>query len=90
MLQEVKDLFREHFLGGCKYMGVDPMPYYTEALGMLGEGVEVSFDIAAQRDGIGDQLNGGTHMRFTSIEEAQKEIGNRLAQKVEPLLRDYW
>jgi hypothetical protein len=90
LLQEVKDLFREHFLGGCKYMGVDPMPHYSDALAMLGEGVEVSFDIAASRDGIGDQLNGGTRMRFADLDEAQKEIANRIGQKVEPLMRDYW
>ena len=90
MLQEVKDLYRKHFAGGCKYMGVEPMPYYTEALAMLGEGVEVTFDVSAQRDGIGDQLNGGTRMRFATLDEAKVELSNRLEQKIEPLMKEHW
>ena len=57
---------------------------------MLGEGVEVTFDVSAQRDGIGDQLNGGTRMRFATLDEAKVELSNRLEQKIEPLMKEHW
>ena len=84
-------LYREHFLGKPGFTNVDALTYYTQALEILGEGIEVAFDVAAARDGQGDQLNGhGTRARFASAEEAEREIACRVRQKIEPLITKTW
>lgn len=90
LAREICEIYRAHFLGKSTYSHIDPLGYYTQALTVLGEGIEVSFDVRARRDGRGDALNGGTHARFASTEEAQTEIGRRVAQKLLPLDRAEW
>jgi glycosyltransferase involved in cell wall biosynthesis/SAM-dependent methyltransferase len=89
-LESVK-LYREHFLGKPGYTNADALEYYSQALEILGEGVDVMFDLQASRDGQGDALNGhGTRARFANAEEAEKEISWRLRQKLVPLETTFW
>ena len=92
MAEETVALYREHFLGQAKYANIDSLPYYTQALQILGRGVDVSYMVAASRDGIGDNHNNGTPVtaRFETYEEAQIEISNLLKNKFDPLLPEMW
>ncbi len=91
LAQETKGLFRKYFLGRPSYLNSDSLRYYSQALELLGEGVDVAFDLNVARDGHGDQLNGaGTRARFASFEEAQTEISWRLKDKIEPLTKENW
>ena len=84
---EACELYRKYFLGKPGYVNIDALPYYSEALRILGEGVDVAFSVAANRDGHGDALNGNA-VRFASVDEAVAELNLRLKQKLEPLLME--
>jgi hypothetical protein len=88
--EEVRDIYREHFLGKNNMLNIDPLSYYTQAMQLLGEGIDVQFGIAAQRDGMGQQMNGGMSVRFATIEEAQIEISHRIKQSMEPFINPWW
>lgn len=88
--EETKNIFRKYFLGKPSHLNSDSLTYYSQALEVLGEGFEISFDIAAARDGIGDQLNGGTRARFASFEEVNSELSWRLKDKIDPLTKKWW
>lgn len=88
--QEAAELYRKHFLGKPMYANMDALGYYSEALSVLGEGVDVSFSMLARRGDRGDQMNGGMICRFASVEEAQQEISARVRDKMLPLLRSQW
>lgn len=88
--EETKKIFREHFLGKPAHLNSDSLQYYSQALELLGEGFEMTFNIAARRDNIGDQLNGGTRARFADYEEARREIEWRIKDKVAPFEKEYW
>ena len=83
--ERVKTLYHQHFHAKHFEMNLDPLDYYSEALRMLGEGFDVSFDVRVNREGKGDQLNGGKMVRFADAAEAQKEIGARLRTQFKPL-----
>jgi glycosyltransferase involved in cell wall biosynthesis/SAM-dependent methyltransferase len=74
--QEVVDLYRKHFLGNQIYANVDTLPYYSQACKVLGLGLDVEFTIRANRDGVGQKLN-GDHHRFASVEDALLEMTGR-------------
>lgn len=90
LARETVKIYREHFLGKKQYANVDSRQYYSQALSLLGEGVDLSINIQAARDGVGDQLNGGQRVRFATIEEAQIDLGQILKEKMEPLTGKYW
>ena len=87
---EVAELYRKHFLGKMKYANIDSLQYYTEALRVLGEGVDVVFSVGAQREGHGDAEPTMIEARFASVEEAQAELGRRLKERVDPLVTNQW
>lgn len=94
--RQVKTLYRAHFLGQPAYMGSDPLQYYTHALNILVEGIDVGFSLAVARDGRGDSrdgqlTNGGmTVGKFASFDEARQEIEWRLKDKFAPLEGEWW
>jgi hypothetical protein len=90
LARQTRDLYRQYFLGKSCMLNVDPLTFYTQALQILDEGIDVHFDVAAQRNGIGGQLNGGMKARFANVEEAQIEIGHRISQSIEPLQHEWW
>ena len=86
--QEVCDLYREYFLGKATYVNANAIGYYNSAMQLLGQGIDVQFDIRVNKDGFGDQLNGhGTHFKFSDMEEAQREINWRIEEKFKPLIQ---
>ena len=90
--EETVELYREYFLGKTKYANIDSLQYYTQALQVLGQGVDVSFLVAASRDGIGDDIMNGQPViaRFANVEEAKSEITHMIEQKFDPLLKGTW
>lgn len=88
--REARDLYREHFLGRETFMGADALNYYSQALSILGEGFEVSFDVRANKDGVGEQLNGGTHARFASEDEVMQTLKKAVHEKVFRFESEYW
>lgn len=89
LCRETIAIYRERFLGKGAYQNVDSVTYYSQALQILGEGVDVSFDIAAGRDGIGDRMNGHT-LRFASKDDLLKELQWRAETAVEPYLGKFF
>jgi glycosyltransferase involved in cell wall biosynthesis/SAM-dependent methyltransferase len=88
--REACAMYKEHFHIQTKLVGIDTLKYYTECLVLLGEGLDVSFDLNVNRDGIGDVINGhGTHARFASAAEAIEEITHRTEQKFERFQKEW-
>ena len=85
--ERVIELWRKHFKGGCMLAGVDSTQYYNRACQILNVGVEVSFNVAAGRDGFGAPVN-GSGMRFANEDDLMAEIKWRIEQNVRPLLRE--
>jgi len=95
--EEVIDLYRNNFLGKKKYAFVDGLEYYTEALRQLGQGIDVAFNLAAGRDGVGDDVMNGTPFsggpvvaRFADVNEASAELVYRMREKMNPLTKEGW
>lgn len=89
--EKIVALYREHFIGRKSGLfGIDPIEYYSEAVTVLGGGVEVSFDVQVARDGLGDQMKGRPVMRFASMDDAQAELAGRLAEKLRPFGHPEW
>jgi glycosyltransferase involved in cell wall biosynthesis/SAM-dependent methyltransferase len=88
-LEEVKRLYREHFLGKGHYLNTDTLSHYSQALLLLGEGVEVAFAVGATKDGQavpGDLLRA----RFASAEEAEREIAWRTREAMAAYVSPWW
>ena len=92
LAEEAVTLYREHFLGKARYSNIDSLQYYTRALQVLGRGIDISYKVAASRDGIGDDLQNGASVlaRFETVEEAKTEIGFLIEQKFDPLQTKMW
>lgn len=89
LCEETVSLYREHFLGQSGYINIDSIQYYSQANEILGQGVDVAFDVAAARDGNVPPLNGGK-IRFASKDDLLSEINWRAVAAVDPLLKESW
>lgn len=94
LAEEAVELYRKYFLGKARYTGIDSLQYYTQALQVLGRGVDVSFHVAASRDGVGDNVYNGAVSpivaRFADAEEAKIELTYMLGQRLDPYQRKEW
>ena len=66
--EEVRDIYREHFLGKTTLLNIDPLDYYTQALKVLNEGIDVQFGIGAHRDGLGQMIHTELRIREPIID----------------------
>jgi 2-polyprenyl-3-methyl-5-hydroxy-6-metoxy-1,4-benzoquinol methylase/glycosyltransferase involved in cell wall biosynthesis len=87
-LREVVGLYRKYFLGTGRYAHTDSLQYYSEALQMLGEGFEVAFQIAADKDDA--KPNGTWKYRFASRDDFLKELNLRANEKIGTLDAEWW
>lgn len=93
LAEETIELYQKYFLGKQRYASIDSLQYYTQALQVLGQGIDVAFHIATARDGIGDTINGAvspTVARFADIDEAKIELNYLLDQKLQPFKVEMW
>jgi glycosyltransferase involved in cell wall biosynthesis/SAM-dependent methyltransferase len=89
MAREVTTLYRKYFHGKSMFLASDPLDYYTQAMTILGEGIEVAFNLDAAKKGA--HLNGGAVVaRFKDGEEAEVEIVKRLRERTGPLTSVYF
>ncbi len=86
--ERVKTLYRAHFLGKGLYMGADSLQYYSEALGVLGEGEEFAWQVAVAKDAA--QTNGTSRARFANAEEFLTELSVRTREQAAPLESRYY
>lgn len=86
--REVVALYRKYFLGKPHFTNNDPAIYYSEALGLLGEGFDTAFHIVA--DKVDAKPNGSIKLRFASLEDAKIELTKRLTEAAEPFENVYW
>jgi glycosyltransferase involved in cell wall biosynthesis/SAM-dependent methyltransferase len=87
--REVLRIYREHFLGKGTYLNADSLQYYSTALRMLGEGVEVAWVVGAAKDegvAVGEPMR----VRFASIEEAEAEILFAVRETMKPYVSPWW
>src|SRR3990167_787910 len=86
--RDVIALYREYFLGKGHFTNTDPIVYYSQAVALLSEGVDVAFTVAA--DKIDAKPNGGLKVRFASTEDALTEITHRARAAIQPFEARYW
>ena len=80
--------FQKHFLAKDVLLAEDGMDYYSNALAMLGLGIEVAFDVDIKKQGAA--LNGGARrFRVMNAEEAKLIASKRIDQLVAPLEGPY-
>jgi hypothetical protein len=68
---------------------VDTLQYYSQALEILGEGVDVSFDITAGKGSQLAPLHSGVK-RFANEEDLLIELKSRAKEAVKPFLHEHW
>lgn len=88
LMREVIELGRKHFVGKGNYMNSDALAYYSEALGILGEGFHATFSIEADQGQ--SKPNGLAQYRFANKEDFMAEFTRRAAEKIDPLLGEYF
>lgn len=83
LCQRAAAAFRQHFLGKDITMAKDGLGYYSDALMLLGVGVEVCLDVDVQMRGT--RLNGaGKKFRVLNQQEARIVVEQMLRQKFAP------
>jgi hypothetical protein len=86
--REVVRMYRAHFLGKGTFMGADTLQYYSTALTILGEGVDVAFSTNAAKNGVEPGIP--VIARVASYEEAEQEMQWRMRAAMTPYLSPYW
>jgi hypothetical protein len=85
--RRVVELYREHFLGQGTYLTTDTLQYYTQALRMLGEGVEVAMAFGVAEPGSPPEPKVA---RFASVDEAEREMAWRVRAAMTSRLSPWW
>jgi glycosyltransferase involved in cell wall biosynthesis len=80
--EETIALYRQYFLGKPGYLNVDSLQYYSQAVGVLGRGFEVAFQIAAGKDSANP--NGTEKYRYDTREDFETDIMRRAREVVSP------
>ena len=85
---EVVRLYREYFLGKPVFLNTDTIQYYSRALEILGEGVEVQWAWGA--DGQASEMGEPRKVRLANYDEVEREFNWRLRELVTPKLAEWW
>lgn len=86
--RQTVELIRKYWALGIPLVGIDPLPFYSDALRILDEGFDCYLDIRIGRDGVGDKFDGGC--RFATPEEMNAHIGRMTKDKVEAVTGRYF
>ncbi len=87
LCKENVELYREHFLGKGIYVGSDSLQYYSEALQLLGEGIDVAFQVNADKTQAKSEPQ---NYRFASSEDFLKEFNRRAEDELAPYGNEYF
>ncbi|NJM10613.1 MAG: methyltransferase domain-containing protein [Synechococcaceae cyanobacterium SM1_2_3] len=74
---------------GVTLQDIDPTGYKSEALRVLGRGIEVNLDIRINRDGVGDPISPNA-IRFADEKELRAFMDRVVTGKIEPLSGPFW
>lgn len=86
---ETVRLFNEYFLGKETFVNIDSSQYYTAALRLLGEGIDLTFNLQVNREGQGDALSGEV-LRFRTADEAVTFITSKARERLGQMDRKFW
>jgi glycosyltransferase involved in cell wall biosynthesis len=86
--REVIAIYRDNFLGKGHYMNADSLGYYSEAVGILGEGFDTAFQIVA--DTTEAKPNGVDRYRFATPEDFKAEIMRRAGDVVDRFGKEHF
>lgn len=86
--RHVIELWRKYFRGQGRYFGVDSLQYYSQALQILGEGIDVAFQVAADKTNA--KPNGAMHYRFANEEDFMAELQKRAHDAIAPYTAEHW
>lgn len=86
--EETVAIYQQYFLGKGGYLNTDSIIYYSQALELLGRGVEVSYAIGAAKQG--SALNGAQKVRFETLEDLEKEITHHAKEAATPYLNRWY
>jgi hypothetical protein len=86
--RETIELYREHFLGKGRPTNCDGLPFYSEALEVLGEGFEAAFQVEADKRQA--KPNGVQRFRFASTEDLQAELARNATEKARHFDSRWW
>lgn len=79
--QNVVDLYRQYFAGQGHFCNVDPIAYYSQAVGLLGIGFDSYIHLGA--DKVEAKPNGGmVQVRFASTDDFMAEVTRRAKDAV--------
>jgi len=91
--RQIIELYTKYFSAkeGESYLNINPHEYYTLALRILNEGIDVQFHITASRDGVGDApIPNVPVYRFKDAEEAALEVARIMRNKAQDLSKPEW
>ncbi|HEY3255157.1 MAG TPA: methyltransferase domain-containing protein [Polyangiaceae bacterium] len=86
--RETVALYQKYFLGKGPKVSRESLPYYSEALEVLGEGFEAAFQIEADKTKA--ETNGVQRYRFASAEDFYTELKHRAAAKAARFDSQWW
>jgi glycosyltransferase involved in cell wall biosynthesis/SAM-dependent methyltransferase len=81
-------LCRQYWDAEVPLVNVDPTPFETECLRILGRGFEATVDIKIGRDNVGDQ--GQLAMRFEKEEDFERHLKRVTSDKIKAVTGRYW
>jgi len=86
--REVIDIYKEHFLGKNELASIDSLQWYSQALEILGEGIEATYALGISKTGLGDVA--AKKYRFESVEALKLTLDANFNSESEGLNATYW
>ena len=86
--EETIRLYREHFLAKGNMGNTDPIQYYSQAVGLLGEGFDAVIQVSA--DKFDAKPNGHIKARFASTDDLVTEMTFRAKEAARPFESKYY
>lgn len=88
LCEETIAIYKEHLIGNPRYVHVDTLQYYSDALTVLGRGVDVRFDLETSKEGYGEMTGPG--VRVESEEDFRKEFDSRVSEAFKPFQKKWF
>jgi hypothetical protein len=89
LCEQTISIYRAHFLGRPQAVNVDSIIHYSEALQILGQGVDVRFDIAAGKDSQIAPLSGQV-VRYANTDDLIADVTAKAKESIGPFMADHW
>lgn len=90
LCKETIQLFKKHFLGKQTMVGIESIEYYSQALKILGEGVDVSFNVDTSNSDARNPQQGTRNLRFASKEDFKIYMDSLISDKFDKFENEYY